>query len=155
MKKLKLVKPTPEEDAAIDKGIAADPDARELSDEEFKRLRRPRGRPKVESVKVLISLRLDPDVLAVVKATGSGWQSRINAVLRREYVDRPGVFASARKAVAREIARTRDALHRSLESKTVRTKASVKRTGVAKPAAKRATGKRRSGATRGRKSRSG
>jgi uncharacterized protein (DUF4415 family) len=29
-----------------------------------------------------VSLRLDPDVIAKFKATGKGWQSRINAVLR-------------------------------------------------------------------------
>ncbi len=39
--------PTPEENAAIDIGIAADPDTYELSAAEFKKLKpvRPRGRP--------------------------------------------------------------------------------------------------------------
>jgi uncharacterized protein (DUF4415 family) len=33
---------------------------------------------------VLTSVRLDADVLAYFKAQGSGYQSRINATLRRE-----------------------------------------------------------------------
>jgi uncharacterized protein (DUF4415 family) len=30
-----------------------------------------------------VSLRLDPDVLEHFRATGPGWQSRINAALRK------------------------------------------------------------------------
>jgi len=30
-----------------------------------------------------VSLRLDPDVLAHFRRSGRGWQSRINAVLRK------------------------------------------------------------------------
>ena len=42
-----------------------------------------RGRPRSDSPKVSTTLRLDPDVLASFKATGKGWQSRINAALRK------------------------------------------------------------------------
>lgn len=42
-----------------------------------------RGRPKLSTTKEAVSLRLDPDVLAHFRATGPGWQSRINAALRR------------------------------------------------------------------------
>jgi len=45
--------------------------------------RRSRGRPKVESPKTLVSLRLDAEVLRAFKAEGPGWQTRINAVLSR------------------------------------------------------------------------
>ena len=45
-------------------------------------IKRARGRPAVEAPKQAVSLRLDPDVIAKFKATGKGWQSRINAVLR-------------------------------------------------------------------------
>jgi uncharacterized protein (DUF4415 family) len=43
----------------------------------------PRGRPKSTAPKQAISLRLDPDVLAHFRRSGRGWQSRINAVLRK------------------------------------------------------------------------
>jgi uncharacterized protein (DUF4415 family) len=45
------------------------------------------GGPKSDSAKKLIALRLDPDVIERFRATGPGWQSRINAVLR-EYLER-------------------------------------------------------------------
>jgi uncharacterized protein (DUF4415 family) len=43
----------------------------------------PRGRPKSKNPKRPVSLRLDPDVLAHFRRSGRGWQSRINAVLRK------------------------------------------------------------------------
>jgi uncharacterized protein (DUF4415 family) len=42
-----------------------------------------RGRPKSVSPKEAVSLRLDPDVLTYFRSKGRGWQSRINAALRR------------------------------------------------------------------------
>lgn len=42
-----------------------------------------RGRPKSESPKEAIDIRLDPDVLAHYRATGPGWQSRVNETLRK------------------------------------------------------------------------
>lgn len=41
------------------------------------------GRPLSENPKRQVTLRLDPDVLAKFRATGRGWQSRINAELRK------------------------------------------------------------------------
>lgn len=43
------------------------------------------GRP-AGSAKQAVSIRLDVDVLEKFKATGPGWQSRINAVLKRAKV---------------------------------------------------------------------
>ena len=46
-----------------------------------------RGRPKGSvkpDAKQQVSLRLDKDVIAHFRETGPGWQSRINAALRRE-----------------------------------------------------------------------
>lgn len=43
---------------------------------------RRRGKQKAPTKKA-ISLRLDPDVLDAYKATGAGWQSRINDDLRK------------------------------------------------------------------------
>ena len=41
------------------------------------------GRPTLENPKKQVTLRLDPDVLERFRATGKGWQSRINAELRK------------------------------------------------------------------------
>lgn len=49
--------------------------------EREERLRRLRG-PQRAPVKQHISLRLDPDVIAKFRATGRGWQARMNAVLK-------------------------------------------------------------------------
>jgi uncharacterized protein (DUF4415 family) len=45
-------------------------------------LRRGRG-PQKAPTKVLTTIRLDADVIAFFRAQGSGYQSRINATLRR------------------------------------------------------------------------
>ncbi len=42
-----------------------------------------RGRPKAAHPKKLVSLRLDQDVIERFRATGTGWQSRINETLRQ------------------------------------------------------------------------
>jgi len=42
-----------------------------------------RGRPKAKAPKRAVSLRLDPDVIAYFRRSGRGWQSRINAALRK------------------------------------------------------------------------
>ena len=41
------------------------------------------GRPVSANHKKQVTLRLDPDVLEKFRATGKGWQSRINAELRK------------------------------------------------------------------------
>ena len=42
-----------------------------------------RGRPPLDSPKQAVKLRLDADVLAAYRKTGRGWQTRINADLRK------------------------------------------------------------------------
>jgi uncharacterized protein (DUF4415 family) len=42
-----------------------------------------RGRPSKEVKKISVTIRLDPDVVEVFKAHGNGWQTRMNAELRR------------------------------------------------------------------------
>ncbi len=44
-------------------------------------VKRGRGRPKLLHPKERVSLRLDRDIVAAYKATGEGWQSRINEIL--------------------------------------------------------------------------
>jgi hypothetical protein len=41
------------------------------------------GRPPSPNPKKQVTLRLDPDVIEKFRATGKGWQSRINAELRK------------------------------------------------------------------------
>ncbi len=43
---------------------------------------RGRGRPPVPVKRPTLNMRVDADVLDAFKATGPGWQTRINAVLR-------------------------------------------------------------------------
>jgi uncharacterized protein (DUF4415 family) len=45
-------------------------------------MRRSRGRPPKGDKKVNQTLRLDPDVLEAFRQEGSGWQARINDILR-------------------------------------------------------------------------
>jgi uncharacterized protein (DUF4415 family) len=70
----------------------------------IKRSRGQRGLQK-EPTKELISLRLDREVLAALRATGLGWQTRANDTLRAAYVTGPvpGTRATAarRRAVAK------------------------------------------------------
>jgi uncharacterized protein (DUF4415 family) len=64
-----------------------DDDAPDLSTpywvEQFAKATIQRGRPKSAAPKVSTTLRLDPDVLESFRAGGPGWQSRINAALRK------------------------------------------------------------------------
>lgn len=80
---------------SISKRKAIDPDNPPLTDEQLKRLRpisketldfinRARGRPPSESPKKAVSLRLDRDVIEHYKKGGPGWQSRMNAALRKQ-----------------------------------------------------------------------
>jgi uncharacterized protein (DUF4415 family) len=86
MPKLKpgTIFPTPEEDAAITAAAKSDPDAVPLSDSEWNAVK-PRariGRPPKMVHKVPTTIRFDPDVLAALKATGRGWQTRVNEAMR-------------------------------------------------------------------------
>jgi uncharacterized protein (DUF4415 family) len=45
-------------------------------------IKRGRGRPVVEVKRPTLNMRVDADVLDAFKATGPGWQTRINAALR-------------------------------------------------------------------------
>lgn len=45
-------------------------------------LKRGRGRPAVAVKRPTLNMRVDAEVLEAFKATGQGWQTRINAVLR-------------------------------------------------------------------------
>lgn len=40
------------------------------------------GRPCVEVKRAVVSIRLEPGVLAHLRASGKGWQSKVNTLLR-------------------------------------------------------------------------
>ena len=82
----KLIRPKAREDAAIAKGVASDPDAAPDMSAPVPGLVRRIGRPPKANPKVAITLRLDQDVIDRFKATGQGWQTRINAALKRSKV---------------------------------------------------------------------
>lgn len=80
--KPKLHLPTPEEDAAIQRGIDQDPDTFIPTDSQFSRMKRRGGRPKLEHPKILLTVRYDADIVERFRATGEGWQTRMNNALR-------------------------------------------------------------------------
>jgi uncharacterized protein (DUF4415 family) len=47
----------------------------------------PRGRPKADATKVRVGIRLPAEVIAHFKASGDGWQTRIDAALR-QFIER-------------------------------------------------------------------
>ena len=84
---------TDEEDAEIHAAALSDPDnppltekfwsnAKPMSDERLARYRGMRG-PQRAPTKKPTSIRLDADVVEHFKASGPGWQSRINQALRK------------------------------------------------------------------------
>lgn len=102
----KLERPVPmpsdAEEAALQEQIANDPDAAEATDAQLARMRPAREAlppalykalttrgPQKAPTKQPVSLRIDRDVLDRFKATGPGWQSRMNAALRRAAADLP------------------------------------------------------------------
>ena len=87
----KLISSTPEDDAAIAAAIADDPDAApDLVEAERAGGIQRIGRPKSAAPKEAVSIRIDPEVLAYFKASGPGWQSRINTALRQAAGLMPG-----------------------------------------------------------------
>jgi len=81
----------------IQRMIASDPDAPEATDEQLSQAKpfseafpaladamrkNVGGRPKLDNPKVAVSLRLDQEIVARFKASGPGWQTRMNDALR-------------------------------------------------------------------------
>ena len=96
MQQREIITPTPEEDAAINAGIAEDPHAFEADDEWFatakssgeavphilERYRRTRGKQK-SPTKEQVHIRLDADIVEHFRSGGRGWQTRLNETLRQ------------------------------------------------------------------------
>lgn len=100
--KRKIKMPNAVDDAAINAGITADPDSPEWMPADFARaeaaarvlprlfsketaaqmLKPKRGRPLSTSPKVHVNIRLDAAIVEQFRATGRGWQTRLNAALK-------------------------------------------------------------------------
>ncbi len=101
MKKPKIILPTESEEAQINAGIVADPDNPEWSSSDFQKAkpvkeffdakafenlvslkRKPGERgPQKSALKERITIRLSPDVVDRFRATGPGWQTRVDEAL--------------------------------------------------------------------------
>lgn len=92
---------TDADEVAIQRLIASDPDNPEITDEQLahggksfaeafpelaESIKRGRGRPKLDSAKQAVTLRLNPDTLAKFQATGEDWRSRMADVLEKAKV---------------------------------------------------------------------
>ncbi len=92
---LKIHIPTDEEEAAIQREIAMDPDAPEWTDENWARARPAievdpelvlwarQIRAQREKDKERVSVQLDADLAEHFRASGPGWQTRLNDTLRK------------------------------------------------------------------------
>ncbi|MBP8168842.1 MAG: BrnA antitoxin family protein [Azonexus sp.] len=76
-----MIRPTDAEDVAINAAALSDQDNQPLSADQLAQFKRKPGRPAGSS-KEQVTLRLDAEVLETFRATGSGWQTRINDVLK-------------------------------------------------------------------------
>ena len=82
---------TDTEDAAITAAAMSDPDAVPFTDAQWATIK-PNvrtGRPKAEVTKERITIRLSRDVVTQFRATGVGWQTRMDAALRQYIAEHP------------------------------------------------------------------
>jgi len=76
--------PTPEEDAAITAAAQADPDAMPMTEAELAEAKPKarRGRRLAAVTKERITIRLSRDVVESFRASGEGWQTRVDSALK-------------------------------------------------------------------------
>ena len=89
LKKITLKTPTLEEDQLITAAAESDPDALPLTDDQMNAMvpmSVVRGRPKLVHKKQLVSIRYSPEFIDYFKASGAGWQARMDSVLK-DYVE--------------------------------------------------------------------
>ena len=60
-----------------------------FSDQISQELLKPRGRPRLETPKERINIRLSYEVIQHFKSSGAGWQTRIDAALREFIQSKP------------------------------------------------------------------
>jgi uncharacterized protein (DUF4415 family) len=82
---------TDAEDAAITAAALSDPDALPFTDEQWKAAQPVMriGRPKAKVTKERITIRLSRDVVTQFRATGDGWQTRMDSALRQYIAEHP------------------------------------------------------------------
>jgi uncharacterized protein (DUF4415 family) len=95
-----LLMPTAAENKAIRAAALADPDAQPLEAYQLKAMvpfEAVRGRPPSANKKLLVSVRYSPEVITYFRATGEGWQARMDGVLK-QYVNKQAGKRTRRSA---------------------------------------------------------
>jgi uncharacterized protein (DUF4415 family) len=67
--------------------FAASRPAEELPPEILAQFKNKPGRPRLENPKIPLKIRLDDDVVTALRATGPGWQTRVNDMLKTKIND--------------------------------------------------------------------
>ncbi len=82
---------TNEEDERITAAALSDPDAIPLTDAQWQAARPliRLGRPKAKVTKERVTIRLSRDVVSTFRATGDGWQTRMDFALRQFIAEHP------------------------------------------------------------------
>lgn len=76
--------PTTEEDTVITTAAISDADAVPYTDQEWEAVKHTiqRGRPTGHINKEKVTIRLSPEVVAAFRASGKGWQTRLDTALK-------------------------------------------------------------------------
>jgi uncharacterized protein (DUF4415 family) len=80
-----------------DKDFAKSQPSSALPSEILAQFKNGRGRPRLEKPKEGFKIRLDADVVSALRASGSGWQTRLNALLRSKMKGDKIVIDEAKK----------------------------------------------------------
>ena len=62
---------------------------KEVEEAEFQTAKKRMGRPPVTVKRPTLNMRVDPDVLDALKASGKGWQTKVNTILRNAVLGKP------------------------------------------------------------------
>jgi len=93
-RKIKPDTADPDNPAWTDENFARARPAREVLPGLFSQTRaeallKPRGRPKADVTKVRVGIRWSPEVIDHFKASGRGWQTRVDAALKQFIAEHP------------------------------------------------------------------
>lgn len=83
MKRILMADLSDADDDEVTAAALSDPDALPLTAAQVAGMRRRVGRPPGSGTKKRVTLRIDADVLERYRSTGEGWQTRLNADLRK------------------------------------------------------------------------